>query len=214
MKIAELSPRERRRQRTEQAILDAARQIIREQGVDALSMRGIADAIDYSPAGLYEYFGGKEEIVYAVIGQGFERFTRALQSVDGSLPAGEYMVEMGMAYIDFAVRNPDFFLLMFTTAPLANIFKEEHEPADGNAKAFMLREQPSFGVLYKGVERCVDKGVFTERPSYGTFEMALTSWAHVHGVAMLRVTNFRHVDVDFTPIDRAGLEALFNGMSH
>ena len=134
MTTAELSPRERRRQRTEQAILDAARQIIREQGIDALSMRGIADAIDYSPAGLYEYFGSKEEIVYAVIGQGFERFTRALQSVDGSLPAAEYMVEMGMAYIDFATRNPDFFLLMFTTAPLADIFADEHNASDGDTE--------------------------------------------------------------------------------
>ncbi len=213
MTLTDLSPRERRRQRTEQAILDAARQIIREQGIDALSMRAIAEAIDYSPAGLYEYFGSKEEIVYAVIGQGFERFTRALQSVENSLPASEYMIEMGMAYIDFAVRNPDFFLLMFTTAPLTDIFEDQHKDSAGGPEADMLKEQLSFSVLYKGVERCVAEGIFTERPGYGTFEMALTSWAHVHGVAMLRVTNFRHIDVDFAPIDRAGLEALFDGMS-
>ena len=77
----------------------------------------------------------------------------------------------------------------------------------------MLKEQPSFGVLYHAVERCVGEGLFAEQPGYGTFEMALTAWAHVHGVAMLRVTNFRHIDVDFAPIDRAGLEALFQGMS-
>ncbi len=212
MITAELSPRERRRQRTEQAILEAARQIIREQGTGALSMRGIADAIDYSPAGLYEYFGSKEEIVYAVIEQGFERFTRALQSVEKSLPAAEYIVEIGMAYVDFAVRSPDFFLLMFTTAPLADTFKE-HDSGAGDAEGMMLKEQPSFNVLYKGVERCVVEGVFSERPGYGTFEMALTSWAHVHGVAMLRVTNFRHVNVDFTEIDRAGLKALVYGLS-
>ena len=122
MTTIELSPRERRRQRTEQAILEAARQIIRKQGIDALSMRGIAEAIDYSPAGLYEYFGSKEEIVYAVIGQGFERFTRALQSVERSLPTRAYIVNVGMAYIDFAVLNPDFFLLMFTTAAAGRYF--------------------------------------------------------------------------------------------
>ncbi|MCB0074139.1 MAG: helix-turn-helix transcriptional regulator, partial [Caldilineaceae bacterium] len=50
----ELTTRERRALRTREAILDAARQIISRQGADALSMRAIAKAIDYSPAGLYE----------------------------------------------------------------------------------------------------------------------------------------------------------------
>ncbi|NJN55580.1 MAG: helix-turn-helix transcriptional regulator, partial [Anaerolineae bacterium] len=57
----ELTPRERRHLRTKDAILDAARLIIKEQGADALSIRAIAEQIDYSPAGLYEYFGSKEE---------------------------------------------------------------------------------------------------------------------------------------------------------
>ena len=57
------TPRERRAQRTRDAILEAARQIIGKDGIDGLSTRGIADAIDYSPAGLYEYFGSKEEII-------------------------------------------------------------------------------------------------------------------------------------------------------
>lgn len=52
-----LTPRERRAQRTRDAILEAARGIISKKGVEALSIRSIADAIDYSPAGLYEYFG-------------------------------------------------------------------------------------------------------------------------------------------------------------
>ncbi|MCB0105373.1 MAG: TetR family transcriptional regulator, partial [Caldilineaceae bacterium] len=46
-----LTPRERRALRTREAILDAARKIISKDGVDGLSMRNIADAIDYSPAG-------------------------------------------------------------------------------------------------------------------------------------------------------------------
>jgi ACR3 family arsenite transporter len=53
------SPRIRRHQRTQQAILDAARAIISREGVGELSMRAIAERIDYSPAGLYEYFDGK-----------------------------------------------------------------------------------------------------------------------------------------------------------
>jgi AcrR family transcriptional regulator len=210
-----LTPRERRAQRTRDAILDAARQIISQKGVEALSIRSIADAIDYSPAGLYEYFGSKEEIILAVIAQGFERFTRALERVDRRLPARDYARAVGMAYIDFAVRNPDFFLLMFTTAPLAELYsKESHQAQDANSAAAKLQEEPSFAVLYRAIARCVEEGLFPTRPDYGIFEMAITAWSHVHGVAMLRVTNFRYIPADFTVIEQAGLEVLFRGFSN
>lgn len=208
-----LTPRERRAQRTRDAILEAARQIISKKGVEALSIRSIADAIDYSPAGLYEYFGSKEEIILAVVGQGFARFTRALQAVDAQLPAREYARDIGLAYIDFAVNNPEFFLLMFTTAPLADLFLDaKQRPPDQTSAAEGLKAEPSFAVLYHAIERCVTEGIFPARAGYGVFEMALTAWSHVHGIAMLRVTNFRHVPVDFRPIELAGLDVLFAGM--
>ncbi len=208
-----LTPRERRAQRTRDAILDAARQIISKQGVDALSIRSIADAIDYSPAGLYEYFGSKEEIILAVVAQGFERFTRALEAVDKSLPARAYTREVGLAYIHFAVRNPDFFLLMFTTAPLTDFYMKGDKPAQGAKDAAeMLRQEPSFAVLYHSIERCAEEGLFAIKAEYGVFEMALTAWSHVHGIAMLRVTSFRHLPIDFTAIDEASLDVLFQGL--
>lgn len=209
-----LTPRERRALRTREAILDAARKIISKDGVDGLSMRNIADAIDYSPAGLYEYFGGKEEIIHAVIEQGFARFTQALESVDTTLSAREYAREVGLAYIHFAVRNPDFFLLMFTTAPLSEIYQETYQrPKDRASAVAMLRNEPSFAVLYRAIERAVDEGLYHPQPGFGVFEMALTSWSHVHGIAMLRVTTFRELPIDFTDLDRAALDVLFRGLS-
>ncbi len=210
----QLSPRERRALRTREAILDAARYIIGKQGVDALSIRAIADAIDYSPAGLYEYFGSKEEIILAVVMQGFERLTRALETADSTLPAREYLREVGLAYIHFAVRNPDFFLLMFTTAPLANLYNETQETdCERPDAATRLQQEPSFAVLYRAVDRCVGETLFKRRDGYDTFEMALTAWSHVHGIAMLRVTSFRDIPTDLSPIDRASLDVLYLGLS-
>ncbi|MEZ4678674.1 MAG: TetR/AcrR family transcriptional regulator [Caldilineaceae bacterium] len=190
------------------------RKIISKQGVDALSIRGIADAIDYSPAGLYEYFGGKEEIIMAVVEQGFERFTRALESVDSTLPARDYAREVGLAYINFAVRNPDFFLLMFTTAPLSDFYHQgAPQPRDAASATAKLKNEPSFAVLYRAIERAAAEGLYHPRPEFGIFEMALTSWSHVHGIAMLRVTTFRDLPIDFTHLDRAALDVLFHGLS-
>jgi AcrR family transcriptional regulator len=210
----QLSPRERRALRTREAILEAARHIINKEGVNALSIRAIADAIDYSPAGLYEYFGSKEEIIMAVVAQGFERFTRALESADTTLPAVEYIKAVGLAYIDFAVRYPDFFLLMFTTAPLSDLYAAEWRAnfTTEDLRA-TLDQEPSFAVLYRAVERCVAEGIFQTRPGYDIFEMALTTWGHVHGLAMLRVTYFRDSPIDFTAIDLAGMGVLQRGFS-
>ena len=112
-----MQPRERRFQRTKQAILDAALEIIREEGPGALNMRALAERSDYSAAGLYEYFGGKDEIIAEVCQQGHERLASHMRRADASLPVVDYLYEIGIGYIRFALENPDYFLLMFTVVP-------------------------------------------------------------------------------------------------
>ncbi|MEZ4713210.1 MAG: TetR/AcrR family transcriptional regulator [Caldilineaceae bacterium] len=208
--MTDLSPREKRQQRTHQAILDAARQIISTKGVEALSMRGLARNIEYSPAALYEYFGSKEEIIQAVVEQGFERFTGYLDRVDKTLPADHYLTELGIAYINFAVQNPDFFLLMFTTAPLAGVYSEMTSPTEAIAH---LKEDPSFSILLRGVERAITEGMAKTGANYGAFEIAYALWTQVHGMAMLQVTNLRHIPHDFEQINRLGLHIMYVGLA-
>lgn len=172
-------------------------------------MRAIAKAIDYSPAGLYEYFGSKEEIVGAVVNEGFDRFTRHLQQVDLSLSAEEYMVELGMAYIDFAIQNPDFYLLMFTTVPLTPIFQIAEE---GCAPKEMLAEQPSFRIVLDGVSRCIQAGIFQTTPDFDAFEMAYAFWGLGHGISMLRVAMLNELPLDYETVDRGVLQVMLNGM--
>jgi AcrR family transcriptional regulator len=204
----ELSPREKRQQRTHQAILDAARQLINEKGVDGLSMRAIAERIEYSPAGLYEYFGSKEEIIGAIAMQGHQRLTAYLDGIDRSLPPRDYLIGIGVAYVEFAVHNPDFFLLMFThtsstTANVTELAAEvAHEMQPGSA----------FVILVRGIERGVREGVFLVRASFGVFDMAFAAWSIVHGIAMLRITNLRHFQGDFDTLTRETLTAFTNGL--
>lgn len=201
-----LSPRERRRQRTGEAILDAARGIIRSEGVDALSMRAIASAIDYSPASLYEYYGSKEEIIAAVCGQGHERFKRYLQRVDTSLPIETYLLELGTAYIDFAVQNADFFLLMFTTSAFVPSSSGDHT----SIKHEVL-DDTSFDVLLSGVQRAIDEGYFATQSGLDALEIAYVLWAQVHGLAMLRVTT-QHITVDYDVVDKHAQLSMLRGL--
>ena len=201
--------RERRHERTRQAILDAARKIIVQEGTAALSMRAIAQHIDYSAAGLYEYFDGKEAIVAAVCQQGHRRLTEYMQRVDPLLPPDEYLLEIGLAYIDFAVHNPDFFLLMFSSTETAM-------PADMPPDVLldqMQQEGSSFPLLLGAIRRGIDAGLFRPRPGYGATEMALTAWGMVHGLAMLRIGNLKHFPGYSAAMEREALRRIGLGLA-
>jgi AcrR family transcriptional regulator len=196
--------RDRRFRRNKQAILDAALEIIRESGPAALSMRALGERSDYSAAGLYEYFGGKGEIIAAVCAQGYERLTAHMRRADPALPVADYLVKIGLAYIRFALENPDHFLLMFTVAP--------PKPAGAASPQEMLVQDTSFTILLRAIRRGIDEGVFRARPGFGWMEMAYAAWGMVHGLAMLRVTNPSGYPMDFEEADHEALLSFVRGL--
>ncbi|MEM9777761.1 MAG: TetR/AcrR family transcriptional regulator [Chloroflexota bacterium] len=179
-----LKPHERRHLRTKQAILDAARKLLAEKGVNGVSLRGIAREIDYSPAGLYEYFDSKEDIVRAVCQEGHLKLAAEMGRVDDDLPYPEYLRGIGQAYQSFARSNPDHFMLMFTIAP------------KGNQLDDFMDEGSSFPILMSAIQRGIDEGYFKMHPA-GISAMAMILWSSVHGLAMLEHTQLKGSDIDF-----------------
>ena len=180
----QMKPHERRHLRTKQAIIDAARKLLVEKGVNGLSLRAIAREIDYSPAGLYEYFDSKEDIIHAVNAEGHIRLARSMSAVDPSLPFRDFSREVGLAYLRFARTNPDYYMLMFTTTPFGNDLEE-----------FMV-EGSSFPILIGLIKRGLDEEVFKMHPG-GIPAMALIFWSAVHGLAMLENTQLKGAQIDF-----------------
>ena len=205
----ELSPRERRHQRTQQAILTAARTLLANGGIDNVSIRAIADRIDYSPAALYEYYGSKDEIIGALCWQGHRTLKRYLAKVSMSLPPAEYIVEIGMAYIQFALQNPDYFLLIFTSE--AGNPSPSKTPTD-LPNPEMIGEDSSFPLLLGGIQRAVDAGVIEFLPGQGLIQTAYALWSIVHGAAMLRVSHLSYLQIDFDATDRLMLAAFVRGL--
>ena len=198
----ELTPRQRRHLRTKDAILDAARQIIAEEGADKLSIRAIAKRIDYSPAGLYEYFGSKDEIITAVCMQGEERLYRSMARVDASLPPMEYLIEIGMAYIDFALKNADHFKLMFTSGI---------QPPEEMEEDF--QEESSFNILVTAIQRGIDAELFIPREGFQLMDMTYLAWSIVHGISVLRITQLSLIPYDFGVADREVLKTAVYGLT-
>jgi AcrR family transcriptional regulator len=202
------STRSKRRLRTRQAILDAAREIIATEGPAALSMRTLAERIDYSPAGLYEYFASKEDIIAAVCDEGQGYLFEAMRSVDADLPPAEYLYEIGAAYIRFALEHPDYFLLMFTVAPAPEMAQMSEEAL----KAVLQQPGSAYGILLQAIQRGIQQGALPTRPGFGLDEMAYAAWTLVHGMAMLRITALRQYPVDLAPADHQALLNFMRGL--
>jgi AcrR family transcriptional regulator len=173
------NPRGRRHARTAQAVLDAALEIIAESSIEALSMREIARRIDYSPSGLYEYFASKDELLDALCEQGFEKLTAHIQRMVHGSTASQRLLEAGMAYLNFARQNPQLYLLMFNRVP------SQTTEAPGLVH---LTANTAFAELLAIIRSGVESGVFKVTPGGSVEQLAYSSWAHVHGLAMLRLT--------------------------
>lgn len=201
----DLSPRERRSERTRQSILQAALELVIEKGLNKLSLREIARRADYSPAGLYEYFSSKDEIIEALVCDANDRLFNHLNRVSKTLPIAQYLVELGLAYIEFAHLNPDHFMLMFTHyQALPTVSLDEFAPSgDSNA----------YGLLMEGVQRAIDTGLFHTRPNYNKVGITYSLWSLVHGLAALQATYLRQFTWDFHTADRHALETFIDGLS-
>ena len=201
----ELTPRERRSERSRQTILQAALELVIEKGLSKLSLREIARRADYSPAGLYEYFGSKDEIIEALVRDAGQRFFAHLSRVSRALPVQAYLVELGMAYIEFAHLNPDHFMLMFTHYHAMPVVKLEDFAPSGDTDAY--------GLLVEGVQRAIDEGVFRPHADYGKVGMTYSLWSLVHGLATLQATHLRHFRWDFSTADRHAIETFVRGLA-
>ena len=170
----EMTPAERRRLKVRDAIIGAAEEIFAEDGEAGLSMRRIAERIDYSPAALYKYFDSKEALFREIREGFFERLLVRMQSVCSDVDEGPLLCTRCMrAYVETGLEQPAHYKLAFSGIP-----EEDAEAQDTYAFA-------AAGHLRKMIQQSIDEGWF--RPV--DVQVAATSvWAASHGLTLLAVT--------------------------
>src|SRR5215469_10613127 len=126
--------RERERQTTQQAILQAALEIASEEGWQAVTIRRVAERIEYSPSAIYKYFEDKEAILHTLLLQGFGQILVALEQVaTHERNPRERLLQMTAVYWDFVWRHPTLYQLMFDLK--GNI----HEVEEAKAAFLLVR---------------------------------------------------------------------------
>jgi AcrR family transcriptional regulator len=105
---------QRLKEETRTKILEAAYKIVKEEGWQALSMRKIADEIEYTAPIIYEYFSNKEAILAELNKMGFLYLAKEMEEArDKHQNPADQLEAMWMAYWNFAFKKKELYQLMF-----------------------------------------------------------------------------------------------------
>src|SRR5271163_1039847 len=98
--------RERERDGVRAKIMNAARDLFAAEGIEAVSMRKIAEAVEYSPTVIYQHFADKESLLREICRADFATLAEAMAQIAGMADPIERIRQIGMAYGKFGVAYP------------------------------------------------------------------------------------------------------------
>lgn len=177
-----MGPKERRvrdREQTKSRILDAAREMFVEDGIEAVTMREIAKRIEYTPTAIYHHFRDKQALIEELCLIDFRALATAFQKIGRIEDPGERLRRIGLAYVDYALGHPSHFRFMFMT-PKPSLSASSFGVSDGDPNSH------AYGVLRETVADGIAAGRF--RPEFtDPDDLAQVLWAGVHGIASLHV---------------------------
>jgi AcrR family transcriptional regulator len=153
-------------------ILAAATELFLSEGLDNVSIRRIADKIEYAPSTIYLYFKDKESILQAICVTVFQELTARLREVtEENLPPLESLRKGCRTYIEAGMEHPKEYQLVFGQ-PWGVM--PENQPCDADAAGM-----ESYAELHKAIVRCMDAGVIRqEDPDI----LSQSIWMAIHGV--------------------------------
>lgn len=155
------------------ALLNAARAELVERGVDALSLRAIADRAGVSRATPKWHFGDRAGLLTAVAAEGFRQFGQAQREAIAKAGAGpsDQLAALGRAYLQFGIDHPALFDLMFRPHQLR---VDDAALRAAKAESFSVLEHVAAAAQGRALNRGSAAG-----------QQALLAWALVHGLVVL-----------------------------
>lgn len=178
-------------------LVEAARELVEANGPEKLSLSDACRAAGVSTAAPYRHFPDKDALLFAVAQGGMDRHAAAMRDAATRHPLGsaEAIAAIGRAYVDFALREPGLFKLMFSLT-------RGHQ----NEAELVQKGEATFGIVLAQI--AARTGLPPEHP-----EVVLTGfrlWTFVHGLSFLLIDDKlckldldRLVDIDAMVADAA-----------
>jgi AcrR family transcriptional regulator len=199
--------RQRRKDEIRSRIVETARELFAVEGYEAVTMRRVAEAIDYSAGTIYLHFPDKESLIKEVCEADFAQLARRIAKIAAVVDPVERLRRVALAYFDFALANPNHYRVMFMTdrPPVApeSVGHDRHDP-----------QQDAYAFLRLTIAECIATGRF--RPSVADVDLAAQiTWGALHGLASLRITRHYEGWVRWKPARKSAtamIDALLHGL--
>ena len=158
-------------------ILQAAKKLFGEKGIEQTTIRNIANSVEYSVGTVYVYFKDKNEILHELHSQGFKQLGGEMRVLFNVADPMERLKALGRVYIQFAIENPDMYELMFHK-------KEPMECVQSLQQDEWNEGKATFDILRTTVRECIEKGHFK---GHRQEPLAFAIWSTVHGMASMNI---------------------------
>ena len=145
---------QRERDRISESILTAARELFVAEGYRNVSMRKIAERIEYSPAAIYSYFPSKDDIFFALAEEGFRLLADCGASCVGIADPFDRLRSGLWAFYQFSKTHPEYFDLMFVDRSVPSLNQD-----------FQRFEffQETTAIFEADIQACIERGQFSKR---------------------------------------------------
>lgn len=165
--------KERDKVEMREKILNSAHQLFLDRGFEEVSIRNIAEAIEYSPATIYLYFKDKDEIFYALHGEAFKMFNQHMAGLVSVIDPFDRLIAMGEEYLRFFHEHPKYYEIMFLTESPMDCEENQEKWQEG---------QRALGFLESILKECQTQGRFA---NMDTQVLAFSIWSYMHGMCAL-----------------------------
>lgn len=198
--------KEKQKLEVRKLILDASMKLFVEEGFDNVSIRRIADLIEYSPTTVYLYFKDKNEIFFNLDQIGFQKLLDINKNLDTIEDPLRRLHQMGENYLRFGIENPEYYDLMFIQqAPMVKLMEMGCEWENGDAAMTRLRTT---------VTECMEKGLIA---ATSPELVSMSVWSMVHGLVSLairdRMDKFLPEGAPMLPVMNQSLDWLIATLS-
>lgn len=192
---------ERDREAVGRAILDAARELFVAEGYQNVSIRKIAEKIEYSPAAIYSYFPSKDHIFLALAEEGFRLLFAGVGDGPAVAPSVDSIRAGFLRFYEFSKTHPEYFALMFLDRSVPRISRDWQ-------RFGFVREMKKG--LAEHIQAVIDAGEFPPETDAGAVVRILM--AAIHGVAVMRLCDRLAPGEDADALVRDTLEAALTGL--
>ena len=202
-----LSPRRlRTRQRKESAIIAVAMRLVEEDGIEAVTVGRIAEAMDWSVGTMYRYFPSKDDLFGALHTRILSEYGQALtlHLANFNTDPIASIVECVRYSVQWFLGRPDQWALIGMGLAHPKTLMD-----DVAAQPMVIEAVHVVGIAAKPIDQAAASGLLNAGdPTI----RALVLWAHVQGVLQMRkLTRFPTVGLDIDAILHAGIGAILLG---